>query len=81
MNHYRTAAAIGHGLTEQGVVDTRNRMTQLVRVIDYVQTLIDGELRRLRLGVVRTPYDDQVLEEIVKILRSEEGTKTIANRS
>ena len=30
MNHYRAAAAMGHGLTEHGVVDTRNRMTQLV---------------------------------------------------
>lgn len=75
ISHYRTAAAMGHGLTDQGVVDTGNRMTELMRVVEYVQTLIDGELQRLCLGVARTPHDAQVLDEMAKALRGEGSRK------
>ena len=71
MNHYRLASAVGRPLTQQGVTDTQNRMEQLVRVIEYVQGLIDAELKRLNLGVVRTKDDKEILDGLAKILRNE----------
>jgi uncharacterized membrane protein YccC len=71
MNHYRLASAFGRPLTQQGVNDTQNRMNQLVRVIEYIQGLIDAELDRLRLGVVRTKEDNEILDGLTKVLRNE----------
>lgn len=45
MTHYRLAAATGGALTDKGVGDTRDRMTRLLRGIEYVQHLIDQEIK------------------------------------
>lgn len=45
MNHYRLASFFGRPLTQEGVHDTQNRMNQLVGVIEYIQDLIDAELK------------------------------------
>ena len=71
MSHYRLTAAVGRPLTSQGVADTQNRMDQLVRVIEYVEALIDAELTKLKLGVVKTNQDEEILSQLQKVLRNE----------
>jgi hypothetical protein len=71
MNHYRLTAAAGRSLTPTGVADTQGRMGQLVRVIEYVQGLVDTELKALKLGVVTTKEDEEILVKLRKILRDE----------
>jgi hypothetical protein len=72
MNHYRFMSAMGRPITEQGVMDTQNRMDQLVRLIEYVQSLLDDEFRKLKVGVIRTAADKQIVQEIAQVLKSEE---------
>jgi len=71
MAHYRLASATGGALTEQGVADTRDRMGQLLRGIEYVQHLIDEELGRFRVGVVKTSEDTDIAEDFAKALRGD----------
>jgi hypothetical protein len=71
MNHYRLISAFGRTLTQQGVTDTQNRMNQLVRVIEYIQGLIDAELKKLGLGVVTTSEDREILDGLTRVLRNE----------
>jgi hypothetical protein len=73
MAHYRLASATGGALTEQGVADTRDRMGQLVRGIEYVQHLIDEELKRFRVGVVKTSEDTEMVDGLTKALRKSDS--------
>ena len=56
---------------EKGVSDTRDRMAQLLRGIEYVQYLIDEELKRLRVGVVKTSKDTEMVDGLTKALRGD----------
>lgn len=71
MTHYRLAAATGGALTEKGVADTRDRMVQLLRGLEYAQRVIDLELQRSRLGVVKTSEDTQMVDGFAKALRGD----------
>jgi len=71
MTHYRLAAATGGVLTEKGVSDTRDRMVQLLRGLEYAQRVIDLELQRFRLGVVKTSEDTQMTDGFAKALRGD----------
>jgi len=44
-------------------------MAQLLRGIEYVQYLIDEELKRLRVGVVMTSEDTEMVDGLTKALR------------
>ena len=69
MTQYRLAAATGGALTEKGVADTRNRVVQLLRGLESVQRVIDLELQRFRLGVVKTSKDTETMDGFAKALR------------
>ncbi len=71
MTHYRLAAATGGALTEKGVADTRDRMVQLLRGLEYAQRVIDLELQRFCLGVVKTSEDTQMVDGFAKALRGD----------
>ena len=71
MTHYRLAAATGGALTEKGVADTRDRMVQLLRGLEYAQRVIDLELQRFRLGVVKTSEDTEMMDGFAKAFRSD----------
>ena len=71
MTHYRLAAATGGALTEKGVADTRDRMVQLLRGPEYAQRVIDLELQRFRLGVVKTSEDTEMMDGFAKALRGD----------
>jgi hypothetical protein len=62
---------MGRQLVKQEVEDIQNRMTQLVRVIEYVLTLIDAELNRFCPSDVRTKEDKEMVEGLTKILRGD----------
>lgn len=71
MTQYRLAAAAGGGITQGGATDTRDRMAQLVRGLEYAQRLIDQELQRFRVGVVKTSEDTKMRDGLAKALRGE----------
>ena len=71
MTHYRLAAATGGALTEKGVADTRDRMAQLLRGLEYAQRQIDKEFQRFRVGVVKTSEDTEMLDGFAKALRGD----------
>jgi len=71
MAHYRLASATGGAVTEKGVTDTRDRMVQLLRGLEYAQRVIDLELQRFRLGVVKTSEDTQMMDGFAKALRGD----------
>ncbi len=71
MTQYRLAAAAGGAITPQGVADTRDRMSQLLRGIEYVQRLIDEELKRFRVGVIKTSQDTDIMDGFAKALRGD----------
>ena len=71
MTQYRLAAAAGGGITERGAADTRDRMVQLVRGLEYAQRLIDQELQRFRVGVVKTSEDTKMMDGFAKALRGD----------
>lgn len=71
MTQYRLAAATGGGITEGGAADTRDRMAQLVRGLEYAQRLIDEKLKRFRVGVAKTSEDTEIMEGFAKALRGD----------
>lgn len=71
MTQYRLAAAAGGAITPQGVADTRDRISQLLRGIEYVQRLIDEELKRFRVGVIKTSKDTDIMDGFAKALRGD----------
>jgi len=71
MTQYRLAAAAGGAITEKGVADTRNRIAQLLRGIEYVQHLIDKELKRFRVGVAKTSEDTEIMDGFAGALRGD----------
>jgi hypothetical protein len=71
MSQYRLAAAAGGAMTERGVTDTRDRMAQLLRGLEYAQHLIDQELQRFRVGVFKTSEDTQMMDGFAKALRGD----------
>jgi uncharacterized membrane protein YccC len=71
MTQYRLAATTGGTLTAQGVADIRNRTAQLIRGLDYIQQLIDQELRRFRVGVAKTTEDTEKMDGFAKALRGD----------
>lgn len=68
---HRLAAAAGAVFTRQGVADTQNRMSELLRGIEYVQRLIDEELKRFRVGVIKTSQDTDIMDGFAKALRGD----------
>ncbi len=73
MTQYRLAAAGGGGITERGAADTRVRMAQLVRGLEYAQHLIDQDLRRFRVSVLRTSEDTEMMDGFTKALRESDS--------
>ena len=71
MTQYRLAATTGGALTEKGVVDTRDRIAELLRGIEYVQQLIDQKLKRFRVGVAKTSEDTEIMDGFAKALRGD----------
>lgn len=71
MTQYRLATAAGGAITGQGVSDTRDRMAQLLRGLEYAQRLIDQELQRFRVGVVKTSEDTEMMDGFGKALRGD----------
>jgi hypothetical protein len=71
MSQYRLAAPTGDAITGQGVADTRDRMAQLMRGLEYAQHLIDQELQRFHVGVVKTSKDTEMMDAFAKALRGD----------
>lgn len=70
-DQYRAAAVLGRDLSEEGVVNTRTRLEQLQRAIEYAQHLLDTELARLGLGALRTTEDREIVDRFGRVLRGE----------
>ena len=64
-------SVVGRAMTPKGVADTQRRMDYLMLLIEYVQTLIDAELKGLKLGVLRTNEDQVILDELASLGRTE----------
>lgn len=71
MTQYRLAAAAGGSITEQGVANTRDRIAQLLRGLEYTQRQIDQELKRFRVGVAKTSKDTEMMDGLAKALRGD----------
>jgi len=69
MAQYRLAATSGMSMTEQGVADTRNRMERLVRGLEFAEHLIDREIQRFGVGVIKTSEDKEMMDGFAKALQ------------